>query len=269
MAEALGSVLASCHIGGAAPDAAIDRSFIAAGLAARTLEEFLSHRQARTPSPAATDGDGDSDGDGDGDEGAARAAAERSGRGRGAGLPERGAEWRAVRGCCAAVRVLSGAGRWERRGDRAICAEHGAARAAGLEQRDERQRRRHPPGTEPCACGPAALSLAAAAGATHRGGQQVGTGRRPGGGPRGGTGRIITWHVANNKWHMAHNVAHHNTAHHNMAHKVAHHNMAHHNTAHHKEARGTGHRVRGTWDMACDTAWHVAHRTRHVVAHSK
>ena len=42
-------MLASCHI--AAPDVAIDRSFVTAGLAARALEEFLSHRPARAPSP--------------------------------------------------------------------------------------------------------------------------------------------------------------------------------------------------------------------------
>ena len=178
--------MASCHIGGAAPDAAIDRSFIAAALAARKLEEFLSHRPARTPSPAGTDSDSDSD------EGAARAG--RSSRHgtelaeRGAGPRSRGAAWSAVRGCCATVEVLSGAGRRERRGDDAVCAEHGAPRAgrALRQQPDEPHRR------EPCACCQVAFGPAEAAGALHRVTPQVGTERRlcgEGGGGRGARGK--------------------------------------------------------------------------------
>ncbi|XP_031465520.1 5E5 antigen-like [Phasianus colchicus] len=188
VAEALGSVLASCHIGGAAPDSAIDRSFIAAGLAARTLEKFLSHRPARAPSPAGTDTDsgtgsgtdtGGSGSDGDGEAGGLRG---RHGAGPSDGAPGsrgRGAAWRAVRSCCAAVEVLSGAERREQRRDDEIRAEHGGLRAspsrgnavqgcrARPERRDERHRRGYRDGTEPCAC-----CTAEGGGAPHREGRQ-------------------------------------------------------------------------------------------------
>ncbi|XP_015706220.1 uncharacterized protein LOC107307245, partial [Coturnix japonica] len=171
VAEALGSMLASCRIRSPSPDSAIDRSFIATGLAAQTLEKFLKQRPGRDRNHE-TETDTETEPKSGAMchvESAGRAVSEwqpRNRTGSMTGLRCRGSGWHTVRGCCAAVEVLSGTGCWERRGE----TEPGGVQTGpnrgtagqGNHAWMERHRNRHRDGNETCGCCGAAGSGGAA-----------------------------------------------------------------------------------------------------------